>query len=189
MRSVTAAADAVWNRACVQARGPNHLSEPGDRALADMVLAHSLAMNGGVLHALESLSRNELIAALHGYRYFGLDSAARALEYLSEQVGDDLDDDALDRFEVEADERYTSVVRDDNALIRAFEARYSESPNDFASPRVWQADLPLGVRGVLRCPLTERGARGSGILRACRSTVRTTADRPTSLRRRVARSG
>jgi hypothetical protein len=118
MRSVTAAADAVWNRACAEARGPKHLSKPGDRALADMILAHSLAMNGGVLHALESLSRMELTAALDGYRYFGLDSAARALEYVSERRGDDLDDDALDRLEVEADERYASVVPDDESLVR-----------------------------------------------------------------------
>ena len=36
------------------------LTARGDRALADMVLAHSLTMNGGVLHAVESLNSEEL---------------------------------------------------------------------------------------------------------------------------------
>ena len=33
-------------------------------------------------------------------------------------------------------------------------------------------DLPLGVPGVLRCVLTERGARGSGILCWCAAPTR-----------------
>jgi len=41
----------VWNRACAEAGRPKTLTAPGDRALADMVLAQSLAMNGGVLYA------------------------------------------------------------------------------------------------------------------------------------------
>ena len=44
-----------------------------------MVLAHSLAMNGGAIHAIETLSADELAAALVGYRYFALDAAAEAL--------------------------------------------------------------------------------------------------------------
>jgi hypothetical protein len=35
-----------------------------------MVLLHSLAMNGGVLHAIETRSPDERAAAVRGYRYF-----------------------------------------------------------------------------------------------------------------------
>ena len=44
-----------------------------------MVLAHSLAMNGGVVHAIELLSAEERAAAFDAYRYFGLDAAADVL--------------------------------------------------------------------------------------------------------------
>ena len=44
--------DIIWNRAW-KGVGPNACS--GDRALAALLKAHGLAMNGGVLHAVECL--------------------------------------------------------------------------------------------------------------------------------------
>jgi hypothetical protein len=125
--------DEVWNRACAEAGGPKALTAAGDRALADMVLAHSLAMNAGVIHSIESLSSEQRIAAIAGYRYFGLDAAADVLEELSRRWrSGGLDDEAAENLETEADERYGTVVRDDDVLVVAFEARYDTAPNEFA---------------------------------------------------------
>jgi hypothetical protein len=58
-------ADMIWNRAC----GEDSLRAlPGDRALADLLNAHGLAMNGGVLHAIECMSAEELSEAEAGCR-------------------------------------------------------------------------------------------------------------------------
>src|SRR5436305_844595 len=66
----------IWNRAC----GSDPLrSLPGDRALADLLRAHGLAMNGGVLHAVECLSPDELSYARSGYIFYGLQAAASLL--------------------------------------------------------------------------------------------------------------
>ena len=62
--------DAIWNRAC--SPRSERLKLPGDRALADMVLVHSLIMNGGVHHVLEVLSAHEIAAGMAGYKYFNL---------------------------------------------------------------------------------------------------------------------
>lgn len=66
-------ADMIWNRAC----GENPLRAlPGDRALTDLLYAHGLVMSGGVLHAKECMTNEELTDAEVGYRYFGLDDVA-----------------------------------------------------------------------------------------------------------------
>jgi hypothetical protein len=100
-----------------------------------MVLAHSLAMNGGVLHAIESLSAGERAAAFDGFRYFGLDAAAHVLEDIARRWdGGHLDLGDAERLAIEADERYAIVVADDDVLVRAFEARYGQDPGAFAAP-------------------------------------------------------
>ena len=71
-------ADIIWNRACLQDVAG---LEVGDRALAAMILAHGLVMNGGVLHAVEALDADQLAAAKEGFRYFGL---ARVEAFLAE---------------------------------------------------------------------------------------------------------
>src|SRR4030095_8162662 len=85
--------DEIWNRACAEAGSPKPLTAPGDRALADMIHAHSLAMKGGVLHAVESLTAEERAAAVEGYRFFGLHAVALVLEDIARRFADDLDDD------------------------------------------------------------------------------------------------
>ena len=52
--------DLIWNRAC---SGMITEFRPGDRALAGLLGAHGLIMNGGVLHAVECLAENELSEA------------------------------------------------------------------------------------------------------------------------------
>src|SRR5262249_40402009 len=69
-------AEMIWNRAC----GEDPLrSLHGDRALADMLRAHGLVMNGGVLHAVDCLTASELSDAEAGYRFYGLDAVATVL--------------------------------------------------------------------------------------------------------------
>ena len=70
--------DRVWNRAAMDDGG----EEPraGDRALADLLYAHGMVMNGGVHHALEVLTPDELKAAIAGFRYFSLGAVADLLE-------------------------------------------------------------------------------------------------------------
>lgn len=107
----------------------------GDRALADLLRFHNVSMNGGVLHGVGVRSQHEVAAAVAGYRYFGLDGAADAVEWLvAEASGIDLanDLDAAERLEVEADERYSSAVPTDDTLVRAFEHRYRDRPEEFA---------------------------------------------------------
>ena len=45
-------------------------------------------MNGGVLHAIESLSAEERAAAFDGYRYIGLEAAANVLEGMTRRWGE-----------------------------------------------------------------------------------------------------
>lgn len=69
-------ADMIWNRAC--GKDPVR-SFPGDRALTDMLSAHSLVMNGGVLHAIECLTASEMTDAEAGYFFYGFDAVAPLL--------------------------------------------------------------------------------------------------------------
>jgi hypothetical protein len=98
-----------------------------------MVLAHSLAMNGGVLHAVESLNSDDLAGAIAGYRFFALDAAATLLDEVAEEARVAAgDDDALDTLGASADERYAAIIPDDDVLITAFEARYRDDAGEFA---------------------------------------------------------
>jgi hypothetical protein len=71
-------ADLVWNRACF---GGGSDLRAGDVALAALLRAHGMIMNGGVFHVFETLDGPELADAEAGYRFFGLSGAAALLEY------------------------------------------------------------------------------------------------------------
>ncbi len=126
-------ADKVWNRACGQ--GECLSPRPGDSALAALIKVHSLAMNGGVLHALETCSEEQLVTAAGGYRYFGLDGAASMVEAALAELrgiqsqGDDLRE--LERLEIALDERYATHVPDDRTLTIAFERIFELRRTDF----------------------------------------------------------
>jgi hypothetical protein len=68
----------VWNRAALTAGGP--VPCEGDRALADLLFAHGLVMNGGVDHLVEVASVERIAAAVRGFRFYGLDEVASLLE-------------------------------------------------------------------------------------------------------------
>lgn len=67
-------ADRVWNRAAMERGGEQ--PRQGGVALASLLFLHNLAMNGGLLDAIERLSRDEIDQAVSGFRYFGLNDAA-----------------------------------------------------------------------------------------------------------------
>jgi hypothetical protein len=109
--------EGIWNRAALERGGPSPLE--GDRALAAMLFAHGLVMNGGVVHALEVLDPNERSHAIAGYRYFGVFSAASVLaqEY-----------DDSEECELRLDAAYHRAVPNDAILMSAFRKLLVKSP-------------------------------------------------------------
>jgi hypothetical protein len=114
--------DQIWNRAAMESGGAAALD--GDRALADLLLAHGMIMNGGVGHALEVLSSDEFAAALDGYRFFGLNAVASLLEYTANAAEDEVN---------QADACYGELIPSDQTIVDCFEAFYHSSPKAFAS--------------------------------------------------------
>jgi hypothetical protein len=120
--------DQVWNRACLQDGGVQ--PSRGDRALADMLVAHGLVMNGGVHHAVNCLSLEELAAAVAGYEYFRLPEVASFLAALP--TDPDLGE-WTEQSEFKANERYDKLVPSDEYLSTKFERVFRERSGDFAS--------------------------------------------------------
>ena len=119
-------ADLVWNRACI---GKVPFPLDGDKALRALLSFHGLAMNGGILHALEYTQPEELAAAVAGYRYFGLDEVAEFIaeaKSVPEGAGD------LDRWEGELDRRYGAFIPRDSVLVERFEFAFRYNPSQFA---------------------------------------------------------
>ncbi len=108
--------------------------------MAAMVIFHSVAMNGGVLHALECSDLQGLDAAASGYRYFGLDGVADLLSEARSalKIGEDgldfegTDDDVLDFWDAELNRRYSALVPDNSALAERFEHAFGRNPSEFA---------------------------------------------------------
>jgi len=120
--------DLIWNRACLEHGG--EAPREGDRALAALLLAHGLAMNGGVLHALGCLSNQERTDAIAGYRYFGLVTAADVFAKSYRQTG---------KAEEASNSAYWQAVPDDDALANAFRTKLAASPEAFAPTNAVQA--------------------------------------------------
>jgi len=122
-------ADRIWNRAC----GDDPLRTlPGDRALADMLMAHGLAMNGGVLHAVECLTATELSDAEDGYRYFGLDDVAALMSRARSLFEKEVD---LGKHESQLDGRYVELIPSDSSLVERFEEHLTSQPQEYAPLR------------------------------------------------------
>lgn len=113
--------DAIWNRAALESGG--NAARAGDRALADLLLAHGMVMNGGIGHAVEALSLEEFSAAVSGFRFFGFDEVALLLERALRTPEQDLE---------LADSSYGSLIPDDQVVVERFEACYCSSPEVFA---------------------------------------------------------
>jgi hypothetical protein len=119
-------ADKIWNRAC----GEEPMrSLPGDRALADLLRAHGLVMNGGVLHAVECLTAGELRDCQQGYRFYGLDGVASLLSRARSafEGGGDLAED-----EQRLNALYTAMIPSDSSVVERFEKHLKSSPSDYA---------------------------------------------------------
>lgn len=113
--------DQIWNRACLERGGPSPAA--GDIALASLLLAHGLVMNGGVVHALECLSQAEISAAIAGFDYFGLTEAAKVLNE---------EPDASEETEHRLNQLYWTAVPNDETLVHAFRVKLLASPEAFA---------------------------------------------------------
>lgn len=119
-------ADLIWNRAC----GESPLQElPGDRALSALLAAHSLAMNGGVLHAIECLTEDELDAANTGYCYYGFETVAELLRVAAVDLSNE---EALDHIERLLDEKYASLIPSDEVISSRFESDLEANPSNYA---------------------------------------------------------
>ena len=119
--------DLVWNRACIVKDGVN--PQLGDQSLAALILFHSVAMNGGVLHALECCDSSQLSAAEAGYRYFGFSLVAELISR-GRQLDESSDD--LEATEKRLDGEYAEMIPDDSFLKKRFENHFAENPKDYA---------------------------------------------------------
>ncbi|MBC7755400.1 MAG: hypothetical protein H7Z20_01925 [Bdellovibrio sp.] len=114
----------IWNPAALESGGSS--PKDGDTALADLLLFHGLAMNGGVEHAIDILSLNEFGAALNGFRFFELGEVAAVLENAKGASDSTLD---------EIDELYNQMIPLDDTLYQVFERKLATS-QDLFSPFV-----------------------------------------------------
>ena len=114
-------ADLIWNRAAIESGGK--AARAGDRALADLLFAHGMVMNGGVGHAIDVLSSEEFSAALRGFRFFDFDEVALLLEAALKTPDQD------HRL---ADLSYGNLIPNDQVLADRFEAFYRLTPEAFA---------------------------------------------------------
>ncbi len=119
-------ADLIWNRACSK-QCTNPCS--GDTALAALLTAHGLTMNGGVLHTVECLTSQELVDAKSGYRFFGLGQVADLMSRARQLFEADED---LEYYESLLDTEYESLIPDDSLLLERFEKHLQLNPTDFA---------------------------------------------------------
>lgn len=125
-------ADEVWDRACDPFAPFSH---PGDAALAAVLLCHGMAVNGGLLHAVEGLEPDQRARAVAGFRLFGLDAAAEAVEDVAARAAalDEADPEAGGRLEEEANRRYGEALPEwDETIDRAFRAHLGRQPEAYA---------------------------------------------------------
>jgi hypothetical protein len=116
----------VWNRAALDGGGRN--PRAGDRALVDALKIHGLVMNGGVHHAVRTLSEVQIQTAAAGFEYFGL----RAIGDVLRRVQHDPKlRDWSDATEEEANRLYWAALPDDGELVARFEQRFRDNPTDF----------------------------------------------------------
>ena len=122
--------DGIWNRAL----GPAGAGErAGDAALRAVLAFHNMAMNGGVLHALQQTLPGELVAAREGYRSYGFVEIDKLLAMRIDELEDeDADPDDLDDLEEELDDAYGDAIASDETLLRAVEAHIHSVPDSYA---------------------------------------------------------
>ena len=122
-------ADMIWNRACGQDPVRTHR---GDRALTDLLVLHGLAMNGGVLHAVECLTPGELYDSKAGYQFYRLDDVACLLSHARTLLETD---DNLEFHESQLDRQYADIIPDDASLFERFREHLRANPSEYAPLR------------------------------------------------------
>jgi hypothetical protein len=115
-------------------QGGGSAPRSGDLALAAALSLHSLAMSGGLVDAIERLGPAELDAAESGYRWLGLDRAAQVVATVRSEIGSGALDDGerAESLELRADETYAQAIPGDQALVDAFQNKFSGDPHAFA---------------------------------------------------------
>jgi hypothetical protein len=111
----------VWNRAAADSAGDD--ARTGDRALASVLRADGLVMNGGVHHAVDVMSQAELSGAAAGFRFFRFADVASLLEAVAQ---------GQDPSEARANQRYATSIPEDAVLTRRFKETLLASPDLFA---------------------------------------------------------
>jgi hypothetical protein len=132
-------AETIWNRAIFSGGGGS--PEIGDIALATAITFHGLAMNGGVLDAVERKSA-DLSRVEDAYQWLGLGQIAALLEAVRQDVAAGAldDDDRAEALEHAADQRYQTILPSDEVLYAAFRARLAKDPGAFAGSAA--SDMP-----------------------------------------------
>jgi hypothetical protein len=133
---MSARADAIWNRA-VDLDSPDDARRPGDAALVTVLTFHGLAVNGGLLNAVELHAHDEIYpndAVVEAYRFLGLEDAAAAIDNAVLEQHDlvtagDADDDDVADAEERIDATYTL---DDEDIEAALEVAIANDPDAFA---------------------------------------------------------
>ncbi|MEM6474059.1 MAG: hypothetical protein AAF802_31200 [Planctomycetota bacterium] len=120
-------ADLIWNRAAMNDGGPNPAD--GDTALAALLYVHGLVMNGGVLHAAETCSSDDIDNALAGYAFFGFDNVHPIFSDARQAIDAGSD---LAELESTLDQRYLQQIPSDSTLSNAFEASLAQHPASFS---------------------------------------------------------
>jgi hypothetical protein len=120
--------DEIWNRAC-----DRRCAEPraGDAALGALLLFHGAAMNGGIDHAIECLTSEQVQAAAVGYRYFGFGRVAEMVFHAPERFRG-LDDDAHEAYLASAEHVYGSEIPGDSILVDRFQRHHEANPDQYA---------------------------------------------------------
>lgn len=115
----------IWNRAASAGGGPT--PGAGDRALSSALRFHGMVMSGGLDHALDVLTTDEIAAAADSYRYLQLGPVADLIARAQAAFGR-ADDDALEQL----DDEYDDLVPEEQTLGDHFEAALATHPEDFA---------------------------------------------------------
>ena len=129
-------ADLIWNRACDTSHQP---SRPGDAALQEVILFHSLSMNGGIAHALEvDFARSARVVG--HYRFFGAEDhaslieEARSLAAPGVAADGTFDSLALNDEQAEELDALDARLPDDSDLEAMFRAYLDAHPEAFDPP-------------------------------------------------------
>ncbi len=94
----------------------------GDAALSAVLLVHGLVMNGGVFHAVQAVTKDELRAACAGFCYFGFDEVAGLLEAASRE-------EWTDESEARVNAAYTL---DDEDIAQSFREHFARDGEKYA---------------------------------------------------------